>query len=255
MRPVLTLHSTVTTVLLSTSATEQGSNTMSRKSAILPTISAQDRPTFDAMVRRVLATYRRATPAELSGGRDWYATAQNAAGEIYPERPDIAAGVIAALSPRAQWSVNLKWARAMVHAARNGLDCPAVHTRTMRAIAWSIATGERTYSDALNGPKTSRFARAIDPTVADLSAITVDAWAARTAEGKDSPSHNHNGAIAPNGRRYLAIERAYQRAGEILGVQPAIVQAVCWLREQTESRSRATLATGASLRSSGALAA
>jgi hypothetical protein len=201
-----------------------------------------------AMVRRILAMYRRATPAELQAGRDWYATAQDAAAEIFPERPDIAAGVIAALSPRAQWSVNLRWARAVVHAARTGQECPAVHTQTMRAIAWKIATGEQSYAEALKGPKTSRFARAIDPTIADLSRVTCDAWAARTAEGKDSPSHNHNGAVAPNGRRYLAIERAYQRAGEILGVQPAIVQAVCWLREQTESRSRATMASGESLR-------
>ena len=204
--------------------------------------------TQTAMVRRILATYRRATPAELAGGRDWYATAQLAAGEIYPERPDIAAGVIAALSPRAQWTVNLRWARAMVHAARTGQDCPAVHTTTMRAIAWRIATGERSYSEALKGPKTSRFAAAIDPTVADLSRCTVDTWAARTAEGANSPSHNANGAVAPTGRRYLAIERAYQRAATIAGIEPAILQAVCWLVEQTEARSRATLATGQSIR-------
>jgi len=200
-----------------------------------------------AMVRRILAKYRRATPAELAAGRDWYATAQAAAAEIYPERPDIAAGVIAALSPRAQWAVNLKWARAVVYAARTGQECPAVHTRTMRAIAWDIATGTRTYAEALKGPKTSRFARAIDPTIADLSRCTVDAWAARTAEGKTSPSHNANGAVAPNGQRYLKIERAYQRAAEILGQDTAVVQAVCWLREQTEARGRATTATGADL--------
>lgn len=208
-----------------------------------------------AMVRRILAMYRRATPAELAAGADWYATAQDAAAEIYPERPDIAAGVIAALSPRAQWAVNIRWARAMVHAARTGQECPAVHTQTMRAIAWKIATGEQSYSDALNGPKTSRFARAIDPTVADLSRVTVDAWAARTAEGRTSPSHNANGAIAPTGRRYLAIERAYQRAAQIAGTDPAIMQAVCWLREQTEARGRATTATGASIRQAQALAA
>lgn len=221
---------------------------MSRNSAILPQISAADRKHFDAMVRRILATYRRATAAELAGGKEWYATAQDAAATIYPERPDIAAGVIAALSPRAQWAVNLRWARAVVHAARTGQECPAVHTQTMRAIAWKIATGEQSYADALNGPKTSRFAAAIDPTVADLSRCTVDAWAARTAEGPDSPSHNHNGAKAPNGARYALIERAYQRAAEILSADTAIVQAVCWLREQTEARSRATLATGTDLR-------
>lgn len=181
------------------------------------------------MVRRILATYRRATPAELAAGVEWYRVAQDAASEIYPERPDIAAGVIAALSPRAQWSVNLRWARAVIHAARTGQECPAVHTQTMRAIAWRIATGQQDYSEALKGPKTSRFARAIDPTVADLSRVTVDAWSARVAEGKNSPSHNANGAVAPTGARYAAIERAHQRAGEILGVPAAVVQAVTWV--------------------------
>lgn len=199
------------------------------------------------MVRRILATYRRATPAELAAGVEWYRVAQDAAAEIYPERPDIAAGVIAALSPRAQWSVNLRWARAVIHAARTGQECPAVHTQTMRAIAWRIATGQQDYSEALKGPKTSRFARAIDPTVADLSRCTVDAWAARTAEGKSSPSHNANGAVAPTGRRYLAIESAYQRAAQIAGTETAVMQAVCWLHEQTESRGRATTASGASV--------
>jgi hypothetical protein len=221
---------------------------MPRNSAILPLISTADRPAFDAMVRRILATYRRATPAELAAGRGWYATAQDAAAEIYPERPDIAAGVIAALSPRCHWSTNIRWARAVVYAARTGQECPRVSTKTMRAIAWRIATGEQTYADALKGPKTSRFARAIDPIVADLSRVTVDAWAARTAEGRTSPSHNENGAVAPKGARYARIERAYQRAAQIAGTDPAILQAVCWLREQTEARSRATTATGAYLR-------
>jgi hypothetical protein len=209
----------------------------------------------NAMVRRITRMYRKATPAEYAAGVEWYRVAQDAAAQIYPERPDIAAGVIAALSPRAQWAVNLRWARAVVHAARTGQECPAVHMRTMRAIAWDIATGERTYTEALKGPKTSRFAAAIDPTVADLSRVTCDAWAARTAEGKNSPSHNANGAVAPTGQRYLRIERAYQRAAQILGQDPAIVQAVCWLREQTEARSRATTATGASIRPAQALAA
>lgn len=200
------------------------------------------------MVRRITRMYRSATPAEYAAGVEWYRVAQDAAATIYPERPDIAAGVIAALSPRCMWGTNLRWARAVIHAARTGQECPRVSTQTMRAIAWDIATGKRTYAEALKGPKTSRFAAAIDPTVADLSRVTVDVWAARTAEGKNSPSHNHNGAIAPNGKRYAAIESAYQRAAQIVGQDPAIVQAVCWLREQTLTRSRATTATGASIR-------
>jgi hypothetical protein len=175
------------------------------------------------MVRRILKHYRAATPATLAAGESWYRAAQDAAAEIFPERPDIAAGVIAALSPRCQWSTNVRWARAIVHAARTGAPCPAVHTETMRAIAWKIATGEQTPEDALKGPKISRFYRNI---MQDMNCATVDVWAMRAALGPGMPA----GKQAPTRVEYRAIEAAYIRAAEIVGTSAAMLQAVVWIQ-------------------------
>ncbi len=176
-----------------------------------------------AMVRRILRHYRAATPAVHAAGQSWYRAAQDAAAAIYPERPDIAAGVIAALSPRAQWSVNVRWARAIVHAARTGAPMPAVHTETMRTIAWRIATGEQTPEQALKGPKTSRFYRNI---MQDMDCATVDIWAMRAALGPSMPA----GKQAPTRVEYRAIESAYIRAARIAGTSPAMLQAVVWIQ-------------------------
>jgi len=178
-------------------------------------------------VRRILKHYRSATPATLAAGSTWYAAAQDAAAAIWPERPDIAAGVIAALSPRCQWSINLRWATAMVHAARTGAECPPVHTKTMRRIAWSIATGEQTPADALKGPKIARFYRNI---LGDENSVTCDVWACIAAEGPTSPSLPANGAKGPTGTRYATVEASYVRAAAIAGVTPAVMQAVVWVQ-------------------------
>ena len=113
------------------------------------------------MRRRILAHHAAATPADLAAGVAWYDRARDAAATMLPDDPDVAAGVIAALSPRCQWATNLAWAAAMIDAARSGEDCPRVHTTAMRRVAWDIATGARTPADALNGPKVSRFYRNI----------------------------------------------------------------------------------------------
>lgn len=179
------------------------------------------------MVRRILRHYRAASPATVAAGSTWYAAAQDAAAAIWPERPDIAAGVIAALSPRCQWITNVRWAAAVIDAARNGRECPNVHTKTMRRIAWAIATGEQTAEQALKGPKTARFYRNI---LGDMSCATVDVWAARAAEG-DNVKRDANGVeVAPSRKRYEAIESAYIRAAEIAGTSPSMMQAVTWIQ-------------------------
>lgn len=181
-----------------------------------------------AMIRRILRHYRSATPAVHAAGQSWYRAAQDAAAAIYPERPDIAAGVIAALSPRCQWVTNVRWARAIVDAARSGAPVPAVHTETMRAIAWAIATGEQTPEQALKGPKISHFYRNI---MQDMDCATVDVWAMRAALGADNvPLDAQGKKRAPGRKLYREIENAYIRAAEIAGTSPAMLQAVTWIQ-------------------------
>lgn len=175
------------------------------------------------MVRRITRAYRASSAAHRAAGLGWYAEAWRVAGEIWPERPDLAAGVIAALSPRCQWSTNVVWARAMVHAARTGAPCPAVHTeKGMRPQAWRIANGEAPLS-VLNGPKVRAFWSNI---VGDTDAVTVDTWAARAATGLSGKDAER--AISTPAR-YRAVADAYRRAAVILGITPRECQAAVWV--------------------------
>lgn len=190
---------------------------MTRKSSL---------PSQTTMVRRLLRLYRAATPAVIAAGESWYRAAQDAAAEIFPERPDIAAGVIAALSPRCQWITNVRWARAVVHAANTGQECPNVSMMDNRAAAWKIAQGAAPLS-VLNGPKVSRFYRNI---MADMDCATVDVWMMRAALGADNvPTDAKGKEKAPTIRQYRAIESAVQRAAALAGISAAMLQAVVWI--------------------------
>lgn len=194
--------------------------------------------TQTSMVRRITREYRRSTAAHRAAGMGWYAEAWRVAGEIAAavagsawERMSPAqrhalqltvAGVIAALSPRCQWSTNVVWARAVMHAAWNALPCPAVHTTAMRAHAWRIANGEAPL-DVLNGPKVRAFWSNI---TGDTDAVTVDVWAARAATGLSGRDAER--AIGTPAR-YRAVADAYRRAAVILGVTPRECQAAVWV--------------------------
>ena len=183
-------------------------------------MSASTIPAQGAMVRRILRHYRSAAPAVHAAGASWYAAAEHAAAEMWPERPDLAAGVIAALSPRCQWVTNLAWARTMIAAARRGDAVPpAVHTTAMRGQAWRIANGEAPLS-VLNGPKVRAFYANVSGE--DRDAVTVDVWAIRAA----IPGHPESIPV----RTLRAVQDAYRRAARIAGVDASAMQAVVWVQ-------------------------
>lgn len=185
-------------------------------------------PSQTTMVRRITRAYRVATAADRAAGLGWYAAAQREAATIHPERPDLAAGVLAALSPRCQWSTNVAWAHAVVAAARAGLPCPKVSTKSNRRTAWAIAT---------SGDDPLRHLGTIAPTgtirsghkvrafyaniTGDHNAVTVDVWAYRAATGRKVAS--------VGARDYRLISAAYVRAAAILGVTPRECQAAVWV--------------------------
>lgn len=170
-----------------------------------------------AMVRRIVAVWRGATAADLAAGLDWYAEAHATAAALAAGTGTVttaeAAGVIAALSPRAQWRVNVAWATRMVNAYATGGDMPAVSTTNNRATAWAILAGTL---DGPRGIKTAAFMRAI---MGDVSAVVVDVWAARAA----GIGHNFGPA------EYRRIAAAYTEAADRLGVAPRDLQAAVWV--------------------------
>lgn len=180
-----------------------------------------------AMVRRALRLYRSATPEMHAAGVQWYAVAQDAARTIWPESPERAAGVIAALSPRLSWKTNVRYARAIVHTARTGQDCPTgLGLKRNTAIAWKIVTGAQSAEDALKGPKTSRFYRNI---MGDMDCATIDVWMMRALLLPSEITYDKEGIPrAPKGRAYLRMESAVRRAAQIAGIPTAMMQAILW---------------------------
>jgi len=174
-------------------------------------------------VKRIVKAWHSATTSDLEAGLAWYDRARAHAEVIHPNVL-IGAGVIAALSPRCEWSLNKRWAQTICDAAIAGSSCPSgVHTFAMRSKAWKIArlanpTVEQIVT-ILNGPKITRFFRNI---IGDTSAVTIDVWAQRIATGKDS-------STPPKGAMYLTLERAYQLAAEQIGVPARDVQAATWV--------------------------
>jgi hypothetical protein len=127
-----------------------------------------------------------------------------------------AAGVVAALSPRTQWSVNLRWAEGLLRAAQAGdRHPPLVGFGSSRIKAWRIAQGERPL-DVLSGPKVRAFYRNL---TGDLEHVTVDVWAMRAA--------GFQGSL--KGREYDAVASAYREAARILRLRPAELQAIVWV--------------------------
>lgn len=171
---------------------------------------------------RLIRTYNETSAADRAAGLGWYGRAQDAAATLAAEyglAEDQAAGIIAALSPRARWSVNLRAAERVAAAAAADRDrCPAVGLRRNALKAWRIARGNPA-GLTLSGPKVRAFWRNI---TGDHTAVTVDVWASRAATGRyDAP--------VPSGRRYERLARAYAAAAEVVGVSPRDLQAAIWV--------------------------
>ena len=172
----------------------------------------------DEMVANIVATFERATPADVDAGAAWYAEARAtaealAAGTALSTRQ--AAGIIAALSPRSRWAQNVRAAADVVNGRRPTTVFGANVDKAVR-----IAQGED--PDAvLSGPKVRAFFANI---MGDPNAVTVDTWAARIALGETVAN-----VKAP---LYGPIADAYRAAARLIGTDPHMVQATTWIVER-----------------------
>lgn len=151
--------------------------------------------------------------------------------------PARGAALIAALSPRTSWRLNLEAASAAARAARrlraDGIFCD--DDDALEAAVWH-ATESHGLSDPrrkaarilaggrpdaiLGGSKVRAFWRNLS---GDERAVTVDVWAARAALGHWLPSPS----FSP--RTYERIARAYQAAADRIGIPPRELQATIWI--------------------------
>lgn len=160
--------------------------------------------------------YREATAAERRAGKAWYSEAERVSRELSERSPAGVgpvrmAGVIAALSPRAQWVVNVRWASQLVMpGASRAVGLPDARDKAQRILA-----GEWP-GDVLRGPKVRSFWRAIS---GDTDAAVLDVWMARALELPYPLSHAD----------YRRGAAALREAARELSVSTRELQATIWL--------------------------
>lgn len=179
------------------------------------------------LTRNITRVFRKASAEEIQAGADWYADARRIAegfAEAYDVTPEIAAGVIAALSPLNSWGNNVNLAARFL--AAGGLD--AGYLKANLAKARLILNGADILP-TLSGLKVQNFFRGI--VSAGVEGVCIDRHAYCLAVNDRSVS-NDVPKLSP--KRYAEIADAYVRAARILSreyemtITPAQVQSVTW---------------------------
>jgi hypothetical protein len=141
----------------------------------------------------------------------WYADAEKVAHEVARNLDttlEVGASVISAFSPRERWSSNVSKAISFSLGEKVvGLS------NNLKMAEASLHLGY----DALKGPKTNAFARAI---AGDQNAVVVDVWMMRAA-GCENDS--------PNKTQYKQITEAVVRISERFKMTPRTTQALIWI--------------------------
>lgn len=179
--------------------------------------------------RNITRLIRAASPEEIQAGADWYADARRFS-DMYAERynvtPEVAAGVIAALSPLNGWGANLNLAARFLEAG--GLHAGYLGAQLTKARA--ILAGapiERT----LSGLKTVNFYTSI--ITSGREGVTIDRHAIALAINDRSISNN---APKLSAKRYAEFVEVYVRAAKIISreletpITPAQAQSVSWVQ-------------------------
>ena len=149
--------------------------------------------------REIVAKFQLATSQEVQLGCDWYRSALNIAGRIaskYYIRVEVAAGVIAALSPNNRWERNIIDAESIIKVwAAGGSDADILAVKcctypVMRQKALDILKGSDIVK-TLNGPKIIEFFNCItNPMLNDvcIDGHAYSIWLGQRVIMKDVPN-------------------------------------------------------------------
>ena len=163
-------------------------------------------------VRRLEKYLDGVTPADIESAAQWYEDARTVAYDVAARRKvtlEVGACIVSAFSPRVPWSRNVILALAFA----DGGETPGLSNSRLMAEK-SLEHGY----DALKGPKTNAFARAI---AGDGDAVVIDSWMCKAAGiGRDTPS-----AV-----QYRRISDAIRTLARRYGVEPSTMQALIWIK-------------------------
>ena len=179
------------------------------------------------LTRHVTRLFRTATTEQIVAGADWYRDAHEVAAALAVKNDvtvDIAAGVIAALSPLNSWGSNVNLAARFL--AAGGLHAGY--------LSMGLAKGRAILAGApieatLNGDKIRNFYRSIITEGAE--GVCIDRHAYSLAANTRLPE---SGMPNLKGKRYEAVADCYRHAAKILSREYATaftaaqVQSVTW---------------------------
>ena len=164
--------------------------------------------------KNLLGLYRKATPAELRAGREWYRKARSFCEDL-ASRGEVslrqAVKATAAMSPRCSWKQNKRNACALILGDGEPKGLSVGIEKAER-----ICNGERR---VLRGPKDRAFAAAI----LGWPAAVVDAHMARVC-GKSARLTQ---------KEYRECAEAIRQAADSVGIPTHVFQAVVWIVQRT----------------------
>jgi hypothetical protein len=169
------------------------------------------RDDIDTYVSNIIAMWNRATSEQLAAGRAWYSVARDIASIIGNGDVRLGSGLIAALSPMTQWSLNVRNAAAIAAGEPVGTLSDSLVKATR------ILSGEDFSTVLPAGSKTWNFAHNI---TGESDHVTVDRWAIRIALGWDKNKLKD--------AQYVILADAYRKAAAEIGETASTVQAVTW---------------------------
>jgi hypothetical protein len=177
------------------------------------------------LTRRATTLYRAATPTQRAAGEGWYQEAHDIAAsqaETYDVTVEVAAGIIAATSPRLGWGPNVMLSERMLASGgtleRGGLGRSLAQARAIYAGADA--------DEVLRGPKTNAFYHAI-VTAGGSPVPVIDRHAWDMLTGKRQ-------APAPTLGQYRQASLVMIRAAKILDAPVHHVQATTWLAHRAK---------------------
>jgi hypothetical protein len=187
---------------------------------------ANERFTFNnsggAATRRLLRIFDAANDEQMSYGLEWYEAAHTfciGLSERYGISVESAAGIVAALSPRCEWGLNMRMADEV---CRTG-DTSGLRGNILKA--QRILAGEAPL-EVLGGNKVRSFfdniARPRESVAVTIDRHAIDAMLGEVGDDKSRKVLDRVGA-------YESACSVYRRAAALRGVPAHVMQAVCWV--------------------------
>lgn len=166
-----------------------------------------------------------------ANGIGWYAQAHQDCKDLaekYNITLEQSCAIVAALSPRVAWAVNVACAEKCIIAWMRGLQPTDIHIeafRANRAKAWAILDNPhhdpKTY---VGKPKTAPKVRAFYECLLNpltTREVCIDSWMARAAT-------NDMGRTAITPKEFQAIAHEVALLADSYGIPPLVMQAIIW---------------------------